>query len=66
MYSLHHSKPRPAGFCTGFSHIAFERTSIPNGRNMHRNVFFLNDEGPRAPYSSFDSYHPEATRVANK
>ena len=39
--------------------IAFEWTSIPNGRNMHRNVFFRNDTGPRAPYSSFDSFHPE-------
>ncbi len=39
--------------------IAFEWTSIPNGRNMHRNVFFRNDTGPRAPYSAFDSFHPE-------
>ncbi len=39
--------------------IAFEWTSIPNGRNMHRNVFFRNDTGPEAPYSSFDSYYPE-------
>jgi hypothetical protein len=39
--------------------IAFEWTSIPNGRNMHRNVFFRNDTGPQAPYSSFDSYYPE-------
>ena len=39
--------------------IAFEWTSIPNGRNMHRNVFFRNDTGPRAPFSSFDSIHPE-------
>ena len=39
--------------------IAFEWTSIPNGRNMHRNVFFRNDTGPKAPYSSFDSIFPE-------
>jgi hypothetical protein len=39
--------------------IAFEWTSIPNGRNMHRNVFFRNDTGPEVPYSSFDSFHPE-------
>ena len=26
---------------------------------MHRNVFFRNDTGPKAPYSAFDSYHPE-------
>ena len=29
--------------------IAFEWTSIPNGRNMHSNVFFRNDTGPKAP-----------------
>lgn len=39
--------------------IAFEWTSIPNGRNMHRNVFFRNDTGPVVPYSSFESFHPE-------
>jgi len=39
--------------------IGFEWTSIPNGRNMHRNVFWRNDTGPRAPYSAFDSYYPE-------
>jgi hypothetical protein len=39
--------------------IAFEWTSIPNGRNMHRNVFFRNDTGPKAPFSSFDSIYPE-------
>jgi hypothetical protein len=39
--------------------IAFEWTSIPGGRNMHRNVFFRDDEGPAAPYSSFDSIYPE-------
>ena len=39
--------------------IAFEWTSIPNGRNMHRNVFWRNDTGPKVPFSSFDSYYPE-------
>jgi hypothetical protein len=39
--------------------IAFEWTSIPNGRNMHRNVFFRDDDGPKAPFSSFDSFYPE-------
>ena len=39
--------------------IAFEWTSIPGGRNMHRNVFFRDDEGPAAPYSSFDSIYPQ-------
>ena len=39
--------------------IAFEWTSIPNGRNMHRNVFFRDDTGPVAPFSGFDSIYPE-------
>jgi hypothetical protein len=39
--------------------IAYEWTSIPNGRNMHRNVFFRDDIGPVVPFSSFDSIHPE-------
>ena len=37
--------------------IAFEWTSIPNGRNMHRNVFFRNDAGPRAPYVFFIQFY---------
>jgi len=37
---------------------AFEWTSIPDGKNMHRNVFFR--ETPAAvPFSSFDSVQPE-------
>jgi hypothetical protein len=39
--------------------IAWEWTSIPNGRNMHRNVFFRDDTGPDAPFSAFDSIYPE-------
>jgi hypothetical protein len=38
--------------------IAWEWTSIPNGRNMHRNVFFR-DGGPAAPFTSFDSIFPQ-------
>ena len=38
--------------------IAFEWTSIPDGQNMHRNVFFR-DKAPVAPFSSFDSIYPE-------
>jgi len=38
--------------------IAFEYTSIPNGRNMHRNVFFR-DDGPDVPFSAFDSIYPK-------
>ncbi len=37
---------------------AFEWTSIPNGANMHRNVFFK-DTPPASPFSSFDSVVPE-------
>jgi hypothetical protein len=39
--------------------IAYEWTSIPNGRNMHSNVFFRGDTGPAVPFSAFNSYHPE-------
>jgi hypothetical protein len=39
--------------------IAYEWTSIPNGRNMHRNVYFRDDTGPTVPFSAFDSYFPE-------
>ena len=38
--------------------IAYEWTSIPNGRNMHRNVYFRDDTGPVVPFSAFDSYYP--------
>jgi hypothetical protein len=38
--------------------IAFEWTSIPGGKNMHRNVFFRDDEGPAVPFSAFDSIYP--------
>ena len=39
--------------------IAFEWTSIPESRNLHRNVFFRGDKAPPAPYSAFDSNDPE-------
>ena len=39
--------------------LSFEWTSIPNGENMHRNVFFRDSEGPVVPYSSFSSNRPE-------
>ena len=39
--------------------IGFEWTAIPNGRNMHRNVFWRGDTGPKVPFSTFDSYYPE-------
>ena len=37
---------------------AYEWTSIPNGQNMHRNVFFR-EKPPVVPFSSFDSQDPE-------
>jgi len=37
--------------------VAWEWTSIPNGRNMHRNVFFR-DKFPEAPFTAFDSIQP--------
>jgi hypothetical protein len=39
--------------------IAYEWTSIPNSQNLHRNVFFRGDTGPKAPFSAFDSVDPE-------
>jgi hypothetical protein len=38
--------------------VAWEWTSIPNGRNMHRNVFFR-DVFPEAPFTAFDSIYPQ-------
>ena len=39
--------------------IAFEWTSIPYGQNLHRNVFFRDDEGPEFVYSTLDSDRAE-------
>ena len=39
--------------------IAFEWTSIPANQNLHRNVFFRDDEGPDAVFTAFDSIEPE-------
>ena len=46
---------KPGEFTTLY---AYEWTSIPDGRNMHRNVFFRTTPAA-VPYSSFDSYEPE-------
>jgi hypothetical protein len=39
--------------------IAFEWTSIPYGQNLHRNVFFRDDDGPEFVYSTLDSDRAE-------
>ena len=40
--------------------VSYEWTSMPNNRNMHRNVFFRDSvHVPLAPYTSIDSQHPE-------
>lgn len=40
--------------------VAYEWTSAPNNRNMHRNVFFRNSKNvPELPFTAIDSIHPE-------
>ncbi|SHG11700.1 Protein of unknown function [Microbulbifer donghaiensis] len=39
---------------------SYEWTSMPDNRNLHRNVFFRDcAKVPEAPYSALDSWHPE-------
>jgi hypothetical protein len=39
---------------------SYEWTSMPNFRNLHRNVFFRDcAHVPEMPYSALDSFHPE-------
>ncbi|MEO8675884.1 MAG: DUF3604 domain-containing protein [Casimicrobiaceae bacterium] len=39
--------------------VAYEWTSMPNARNMHRNVFFKDSKKvPAAPFTSIDSSYP--------
>jgi Protein of unknown function (DUF3604) len=39
---------------------SYEWTSMPNYRNLHRNIFFRDcTHIPPMPYSALDSYHPE-------
>ncbi len=39
--------------------VAYEWTSMPNARNMHRNVFFKDSKHvPAAPFTSLDSSYP--------
>lgn len=39
--------------------IAYEFTSAPEGRNLHRNVIFAGGDVPELPFSAFDSQNPE-------
>jgi hypothetical protein len=40
--------------------VAYEWTSAPNSRNMHRNVFFRDSKKvPAMPFTAIDSFHPE-------
>jgi hypothetical protein len=39
---------------------SYEWTSMPNNRNLHRNIFFRDCKNvPAMPYSALDSHHPE-------
>ena len=38
---------------------AYEYTLSSEGRNLHRNVIFRDDQVPELPFSSFDSVNPE-------
>ena len=39
--------------------LAYEYSSIPDGRNLHRNVIFKRDKAPDKPFSSVESINPE-------
>ena len=39
--------------------LAYEYSSIPDGRNLHRNVIFKGDKAPDKPFSSVESINPE-------
>lgn len=39
--------------------IAYEFTSLPDVRNLHRNVIFADNNVPALPYSALDSQNPE-------
>lgn len=39
--------------------IGYEFTSMPESRNLHRNLIFADNRVPDMPYSAFDSQNPE-------
>lgn len=39
--------------------IGYEFTSMPEVRNLHRNIIFSSDRAPAMPYSALDSQNPE-------
>jgi hypothetical protein len=39
--------------------VAYEFTSAPGGRNLHRNVIFASDKAPELPYTALESQNPE-------
>ena len=39
--------------------IGYEYTSVPDGRNLHRNVIFSGSAAPPLPFSSMESSNPE-------
>jgi hypothetical protein len=39
--------------------IAYEFTSLPEVRNLHRNVIFAGSKAPALPYTALDSQNPE-------
>lgn len=41
------------------SFIAYEFTSMPEARNLHRNLIFSGERAPAMPYSALDSQNPE-------
>lgn len=47
---------RPGEF-TAFR--SYEWTSMPDQRNLHRNIFFRGDKVPDMPFTALDSKHPE-------